>query len=445
MRRRIMVYSISIILISVLVTTSISVMYMINDYLDEKDSALRALCRSFNAEISHDIATNTEKPMSVYASDFSENTGYRVTFIGADGKVLADSEAGTGYVNMDNHMTRPEVVAALEGGSGGSERESETFKTEFLYVACAAGMPDGSVLITRLSMKIDKAKIAGEHALGTALASGVIGVALAFLFAFFYSRRLLRPVRRMEAQLERLLVENRRAENIRRDFVANVTHELKTPLTSISGFVETLQGGATEDPETRRKFLDIISIESARLARLIDDILIISDIESGKMAVSGQDINVKQALEETIEVLRPLAASNNIAIHLDCGYEMYLGGDIGRFKQMALNLIENAIKYSGRGRNVYISAEKKNKASAADSEEDRIVIMVRDEGIGIAPENIPRLFERFYRVDKSRSKDLGGTGLGLAIVKHIAALFDAEVGVESKVGEGSTFTVIFKT
>ena len=445
MRRRILIYSTIIILISVAVTAMVSVRYMLSDYLNEKEKTLGALCRSFAAEISHDIATGSERAMGDYASGFSEETGYRATLIDADGNVLADSEAGRYYVNMDNHRTRPEVDAALKNGSGGSERESETFNTEYLYVAHANRMPDGKMLVIRLSMTVDKGKIAGEHIAGTLLISGIIGVALAFIFALFYSRRLMRPVRRMEARLDKLMAENRRAENIRRDFVANVTHELKTPLTSIAGFVETLQGGAAEDPEIRRKFLDIISIESARLARLIDDILIISDIENGKEAVSDQDINVKKALEETIEALGPLAASNGVAIHLACAYEMYLGGDTGRFKQMMVNLIENAVKYSGEGKSVYVSAEKKNKVSASESEDDRIVIKVRDEGIGIAPEDIPRLFERFFRVDKSRSKSQGSTGLGLAIVKHIAALHDAEITVESRLGEGSTFTISFKT
>jgi two-component system phosphate regulon sensor histidine kinase PhoR len=191
----------------------------------------------------------------------------------------------------------------------------------------------------------------------------------------------------------------------------------------------------------RKKFLNIITIESQRLGRLIDDILIIADIESGREIAGNEDIDVKLAIEEVLGALAPQAGDHNIKLHFDAEYEMYIGGDYDRFKEMMFNLIENAIKYSGDGKNVYVHAEKTVDDLEGD---DRVVISIRDEGIGISEENIPRLFERFYRVDKSRSRNAGGTGLGLAIVKHIAALMDAEVGVESEEGKGSTFTVSFK-
>ena len=443
MRRRILIYSIIIILISVAVTSVISVLFTIAGFLNEKETALGILSRTFSREIRYDISVHTKKDLTAYAADFAGETGYRVTFIDAAGRVLADSEAGADYVNMDNHLNREEVREALKNGAGGSDRESPTFGEEYLYVSYAEQMPDGVTLVTRLSMRVNKLAIAGESALETAVVSAIIGIILALVIAIFYSRRLTRPVRNMEQRLTKLLEENRDAENIRREFVANVTHELKTPLTSISGFVETLQSGADEDPAVRKRFLDIISIESARLARLIDDILIISDMERGKQGLHQEDINVRQAIEETVTALSPQAESRRIRIHMNCAYEMYIGGDVDRFKQMMVNLIENAIKYSDPDGNVTITAEKHTNPSVTEADEDRVVISVRDEGIGIAAENIPRLFERFYRVDKSRSKQAGGTGLGLAIVKHIAALFGAELRVESRVGEGTTFTVSF--
>jgi len=240
----------------------------------------------------------------------------------------------------------------------------------------------------------------------------------------------------METLLAETLEKNKKAENIRKEFVANVTHELKTPLTSISGFAETLQGSAGEKPEVRARFLEIISLESARLSRLIDDTLIISDIESGRDVMpKGGDIDIKQAIEEVIEALRPLAVSKSIEIIFEAQYEMYIGGDEGRFKQLMVNLAENAIKYSEDGRRVFIQAVKE-----ADG---NVCVSVKDEGIGISEEDLPRVFERFYRVDKSRSRDEGGTGLGLAIVKHIAALFDARLDVKSELGQGSVFTIRF--
>ncbi|MDR1954223.1 MAG: hypothetical protein LBQ21_07110 [Clostridiales Family XIII bacterium] len=435
MHRRILLYSISIILISVLVTTLVSVFFSISVYLDEKESALRAYSRLINKTISDDCASGTEQPMPIYAADFAKETGYRITFISMNGDVLADSEAGDDYASMENHSDREEVKEALGTGVGGSDRESKTFGEEYLYVATTNNADDAHPFITRIAMKVDKTRIVMDQAVKSTLISAFIGIGIAAVVALLYSRRLTRPVREMERQLSRTMEENRKAENIRREFVANVTHELKTPLTSISGFVETIRDDENIDAKTRNRFLDIISIESARLGRLIDDILIISDIESGRESNTAGDIDVAEATYEVVEILSPVAKDAGIELTFDYSYEMHMGGNSDRFKQLMANLIENAIKYSNAGSSVQIGAVKEGGS---------IRISVRDEGIGIPPEDMDRLFERFFRVDKSRSKEAGGTGLGLAIVKHIAALFGAEIEVQSKLGEGSTFTVVFK-
>ena len=237
-------------------------------------------------------------------------------------------------------------------------------------------------------------------------------------------------VRKMEAAAE----ESKKAAAIRKEFVANVSHELKTPLTSISGFIETLQAGAAENPEIRTRFIDIIAIETARLKRLIEDLLVLSDIESKKETAECA-FNVKDAINSTVETLDPIAADKNITILTELEEKIYITGSVDRFCQMMMNLIENAIKYSDDGGRIWIKAYE---------DDDEITVLVRDEGIGIAPEHHERLFERFYRVDKSRSKKAGGTGLGLSIVKHIAALFGSDLKVESRIGEGTTFFVIFK-
>ena len=237
-------------------------------------------------------------------------------------------------------------------------------------------------------------------------------------------------VRKMEAAAE----ESKKAAAIRKEFVANVSHELKTPLTSISGFIETLQAGAAENPEIRTRFIDIIAIETARLKRLIEDLLVLSDIESKKETAECA-FNVKDAINSTVETLDPIAADKNITILTELEEKIYITGSVDRFCQMMMNLIENAIKYSDDGGRIWIKAYE---------DDDEITVLVSDEGIGIAPEHHERLFERFYRVDKSRSKKAGGTGLGLSIVKHIAALFGADLKVESRIGEGTTFFVIFK-
>lgn len=243
------------------------------------------------------------------------------------------------------------------------------------------------------------------------------------------------PYTKRIKELESAAEESQKSELIRREFVANVSHELKTPLTSISGFIETLQDGAAEDPEIRTKFIDIIAIETARLKRLIEDLLVLSDIESKKDA-DQQEFDVRFAIENTVEALRPIAEDKNIKILLELDEGCMINGSIDRFRQMMVNLIENAIKYSDMNSRIWVSARYA---------ENSITVSVKDEGIGIAPEHHERLFERFYRVDKSRSKKAGGTGLGLSIVKHIAVLLGAKLKVESQVGEGTTFYVIFDT
>lgn len=264
----------------------------------------------------------------------------------------------------------------------------------------------------------------------------IFAVAFVLITLFIFSQIyifVLKPYLDRIKELERAAEESKRAEVIRREFVANVTHELKTPLTSISGFIETLQDGASEDPEIRTKFIDIIAIETSRLKRLIEDLLVLSDIEN-RRETEVREFDVRKAVENTIEILKPIAEEKNIEIIFNACEDVTLKGSVDRFRQMMMNLIENAVKYSNAGGSVWVSITKTDK---------NMIISVRDEGIGIASEHHDRLFERFYRVDKSRSKKAGGTGLGLSIVKHIAALFGAVLKVESRVGEGSEFFVIF--
>ena len=255
-------------------------------------------------------------------------------------------------------------------------------------------------------------------------------LALISLQGYYY---IIKPYSERIKKMEAAAEESKKAEAIRREFVANVSHELKTPLTSISGFIETLQDGAAEDPEIRTKFIDIIAIETARLKRLIKDLLVLSDIENKKDSESIA-FNVKHAVESTVETLQPIADDKNIIILEELDGTIDINGSEDRFCQMMVNLIENAIKYSDDGDRIWVKAY---------DDDGKHVVCVKDEGIGIAPEHHERLFERFYRVDKSRSKKAGGTGLGLSIVKHIAVLFGAALKVESQVGEGTTFFVIF--
>lgn len=226
------------------------------------------------------------------------------------------------------------------------------------------------------------------------------------------------------------ITDIRRLENMRSQFVANVSHELKTPLTSIKGFAETLR--YVEDVKTREKFLGIIDDEAERLTRLISDILTLSDIEQNREVKVKEIINVNSAIKDVYNLMKNTADTKGIGVELTIKNSPKICGDKDRFKQMLINLIDNAIKYSESGDKVYIGSEIK---------EEKCIVWIEDTGSGISEEHIPRLFERFYRVDKARSRARGGTGLGLAIVKHIVLSFEGEIYVESKLGHGTKFIV----
>ena len=227
----------------------------------------------------------------------------------------------------------------------------------------------------------------------------------------------------------------RRLENVRRDFVANVSHELKTPVTSIKGFVETLREGALKDPARAERFLDIVSRQVNRLSAIIEDLLSLSRLEqeSDRLRANIESVPVADLLNSAINACEPRAAEENISISLDCPTELRWKVHPALLEQAVINLIDNAVKYSEPGNSVTVSAAR------ADG---TLAISVRDTGCGIEKKHLPRLFERFYRVDKARSRNLGGTGLGLAIVKHIVQAHGGSVEVESTPGAGSTFTII---
>ncbi|MBA4549435.1 PAS domain S-box protein [Thermoactinomyces intermedius] len=226
----------------------------------------------------------------------------------------------------------------------------------------------------------------------------------------------------------------RRLEQLRKDFVANVSHELKTPITSIRGFAETLLDGAMSDQETCREFLGIIHGESLRLERLIGDLLELTQIESKRMILKLEQVPVKNLLENVSKTVKDRIFSKGLSFSMEIPKPFEVEVDQDRFRQILLNLLSNAMNYTPRGGCITV------RATGDDKE---WTLVVRDTGIGIPAEDLPRIFERFYRVDKARSRDSGGTGLGLAIVKHLVEVHQGKIDVESQVGQGTTFRLTF--
>jgi two-component system phosphate regulon sensor histidine kinase PhoR len=222
-----------------------------------------------------------------------------------------------------------------------------------------------------------------------------------------------------------------RLERVRQEFLSNVSHELRTPLTSIITSAETLQDGALEDEEDAHRFVQIIGRNAGRMRSLIEDIMELSAIESGALSLEVREARLHPLVRETFNALASKAEGCGVALVNEVATDATVVADARRLEQMLLNLVENAIKFSRRGHAVRVTYER----GARD------LIMVEDTGEGIPAEHLPRIFERFYRVDRARSRELGGTGLGLAIVKHLVRAHGGEVSVRSTLNEGTTFTI----
>ncbi|KHF36495.1 Alkaline phosphatase synthesis sensor protein PhoR [Paenibacillus sp. P1XP2] len=229
----------------------------------------------------------------------------------------------------------------------------------------------------------------------------------------------------------------RRLENMRSEFVANVSHELKTPVAAVKGFAETLLGGGVKDEETARSFLQIIYDESERLNRLISDILDLSKIESRRSPMDYAPVHLASFCGSIIDTMATVAEKKRIALHADIPEELFIEADEDKLRQILLNLLSNAVSYTQDGGKVELKVRELQDAEGTE----KVVIKVTDTGIGIPKKDQPRIFERFYRVDKARSRSSGGTGLGLSIVKHLVELHHGDISVDSELGIGTTFTV----
>ncbi|WP_405750437.1 sensor histidine kinase [Anaerovibrio slackiae] len=335
---------------------------------------------------------------------------YRVTWISAAGNVLYDSDMAASQ--MENHLEREEVQAALRRGYGESQRYSGTMTVKMLY--SAQRLADGSVL--RLSMP--------QHTMLMVIWDMALPIGVILLVVIGASVAL--------AARETKKANQEETEAMRREFTANVSHELKTPLHSISGFAELLKNGMVMEQDTGY-FAEKIYNEAQRMIKLVQDIIILSRLDEGQENTTRSSVNLYQLAEGVIANLEPMADKNGITIEL-IGQQVVMEGIPHLLNSMLFNICENAIKYNKPEGSVLVEVSE-------ISGHPRIT--VRDSGIGIPMRDRSRIFERFYRVDKSHSKEVGGTGLGLSIVKHAARLHNAKLDVDSIVGEGTLITVKF--
>ena len=337
----------------------------------------------------------------------------RLTFISPEGEVLADTDSNTDA----NHADRPEVKQAVRTGAGEDIRRSATTGVTYLYVAL--GFSDG--VIGRAAMPVASINSLIWQAVAVLLITAAAVLLAVRLVARRWARDTAAPI---EARQEKL-------ENVRSEFAANVSHELKTPLTSIKGFTDMLVSGMVTDPADQKRFYTLIGVEVDRLMELINDLLKLSELENVAMPRPDDRAEVLSVCRNAAESLAALAGERGVSLTVS-GQETAAAIPPARLREVAFNLMENGLKYTEKGGAVTVTVGR---------EGDRAVLTVADNGIGIPEEARERVFERFYRVDKGRTRQTGGSGLGLAIVKHITQLYNGSLKLDSEVGKGTAVTI----
>lgn len=399
------------------------------------------------------IAKGVENAGERYLEDLCSDEAFpsgRVTWIAKDGTVIYDSSAD--FNKMENHLWREEVQSALKEGSGQSQRYSSTLEKKTKYYALR--LDDGSVLRVSITQNTFLALMISAVPLLGALI--IAAIALSLILAVRLSRRITEPINAIDldephrsevyeeltplldkiadqnAQIKAQIDELLEQQTVRKEFTANVTHELKTPLTSILGFAEIMKNGIVK-PEDMVHFSQKIYDEAQRLLSLIADILRLSKLESDSGMPDKEDIDLKIAAENVAERLESFAAAHNVTLTVS-GERAAVRVIPQIIDEVIFNLAENAIKYNSAGGNADIRT---------GYEVNRPFISVSDTGNGIDEQDMPRIFERFYRADKAHTTAVPGTGLGLSIVKHGLNLMGAEIVINSTPGVGTVMKVLF--
>lgn len=408
----------------------------------------------FEKQVIDDLKTYTELIRGLNISsqeefmerlDMLEKDNLRVTLVNHEGIVTYDSAVDSTV--MENHGDRPEVMEAFENGSGSSRRKSATMDKNRYYYAIK--LDDTQIL--RVSREAGSIWSIFESVIPLVCIASVLIIAVCAVLARILTKSLIKPIEQLADHMENVSTINTypelmpfittihnqhqdiiKSSKMRQEFTANVTHELKTPLTSISGYSELIENGMASG-ENVHHFAKEIHKNASRLLTLINDILRLSQLDSQEMSFPNTNIDLYAAAETCVEMLQLSAKKHQVQISLE-GQHCIVKANRQMMDELIYNLIDNAIRYNNPDGTVAVLIKDEGK---------RVILSVRDTGIGISKEHQERIFERFYRVDKSRSKFTGGTGLGLAIVKHIVAQYDASLELESEEGKGTEIKVVF--
>jgi two-component system phosphate regulon sensor histidine kinase PhoR len=377
---------------------------------DEQQTSIEPSSASGGASATAATATNArgEALTAIAADEISPGALLDATMNSMrEGMLVVDRET---RIVASNRAARD--IFAVNSNSLAAKRLSDVTRQPAIHQAFRAALEEGESAEVKVEMSgADKRSFDLRV---TPLSFGARGASRGAIGVFFDITRL-----------ERL-------ERVRHEFLSNVSHELRTPLTAIIAFVETLEEGAIDDDANNRRFLSVIRRNATRMHNLIDDILELSAIEAGTVPVEPRSVALRSLVEDVTTALASRAGQRGVRLRNEVAPDAFVYADARRLEQMLSNLVDNAVKFSREGGSVRIEHESR-------SERDRI--SVTDTGDGISAEHIERIFERFYRVDRARSREMGGTGLGLAIVKHLARAHGGEATVHSTVGSGSTFTI----
>ena len=397
----------------------------------------------------------------------ADKLNMRITIVGKDGSVLGDSEQEPSL--MGNHIDRFEVIKAIENGFGQSTRFSDTMGLDMKYVAVRVEKGGRALGVVRFALPLSRVQPEIRIIYRVVLFGTIAAVIIALIVGYFVSRSITLPIRQvketaqliargdfgrrvrikskgelgelaeslntMADELQQKMENLKRLDSVRTDFVANLSHELKTPLTLIKGYVETLQNEAINDKEKLGKFISIIKKHSDRLGYMIDDLLSLSELELSRDCVNKTELDIKEVVDEiSLGFGRALAGKKqNLTVNTK-GDDFRIQADRNKIEQVFANLIDNAVKYTKESGLIEI---------LLCDQDQTVCVTVQDNGIGIPKEHRDRVFERFYRVDKARSRELGGTGLGLSIVKHIVLAHKGKITIESVPKKGTKVSVTF--
>lgn len=460
-----------LILIPLVVLLTVEVEKYFQERLVDEISVHALIVESYLAEGAK--RSQTREHAVAFLSSISSSAGIRITLVDKEGRVLYESAVPDSMMKtLENHSQRPEIVEAKRSGSGTSARHSTTLDLDMTYMARAV---EGKAFnhsafqgleVVRIGLSAERIDSQVRQIRWTSAVTGFFAILAILVVSRIVSARVAKPIseigeivkdikagdlekrlpvrtndeigrlaeliNEMTLKLRQDIEHLKKLERFRSEFLGNVSHELRTPIFSLKGFLETLLDGAIDDREVNKKFVEKAYHHAARLDALLTDLIEISQIESRDMKMSFRYFDVASFMSQVAEDFADEAEqkTQDLVVQAPDG-EVMAFGDKDRLRQAVGGIVDNALKYSQSGARVLIRAEE---------DVNVVLISITDNGPGIAAEHLPRIFERFYRVDKNRSRDVGGTGLGLAIAKHIIEAHGSRIIVESELGKGSRFS-----